>query len=55
MKLPTITPGLAGKIDRKIPLALGANQIAGIEGFRPLASLAKNKKSYYCLNLFILD
>ena len=27
--------------DRKIPPALGANQIAGFERFRPLASLEK--------------
>ena len=29
--------------DRKIPPALGTNQIAGFGGFRPLASLEKNK------------
>ena len=29
--------------DRKIPLALGTNQIAGFGGFRPRASLEKNK------------
>ena len=28
--------------DRKIPPALGTNQIAGFGGFRPLASLEKN-------------
>ena len=28
--------------DRKIPPALGANQIAGFGGFRPLGSLKKN-------------
>ena len=30
--------------DRKIPPALGTNQIAGFRGFRPLASLEKKKK-----------
>ena len=30
--------------DRKIPPALGTNQIAGFGGFRPLASLEKNKE-----------
>ena len=30
--------------DRKKPPALGTNQIAGFGGFRPLASLEKNKK-----------
>ena len=34
--------------DRKIPPALGTNQIAGFGGFRPLASLEKNKSSYEC-------
>ena len=29
--------------DRKIPLAIGTNQIAGFGGFRPLVSLEKNK------------
>ena len=29
--------------DRKIPPALGTNQIAGFGGFRPLTSLEKNK------------
>jgi len=29
--------------DRKIPPALGTNQIAGFGGFHPLASLEKNK------------
>ena len=33
--------------DRKIPPALGTNQIAGFGGFRPLASLEKNKIIYY--------
>ena len=45
MKLPTIPPGLRGVSgqDRKMPPALGTNQIAGFGGFRPLASLEKNK------------
>ena len=42
MKLPTIPPGLAGKIVKKLP-ALGTNQIAGFGGFRLLASLEKNR------------
>ena len=33
--------------DRKIPPALGTNQIAGFGGFRPLTSLEKNKKNSY--------
>ena len=33
--------------DRKIPPALGTNQ-PGFGGFRPLASLDKNKSSYGC-------
>ena len=41
MKLPTIPPGLAGKIVNKTPV-LGTNQIAGFAGFRPLATLEKN-------------
>ena len=32
--------------DRKIPPALGTNQIAGFGGFRPLVSLEKNNKTY---------
>ena len=32
--------------DRKIPPALGTNQIAGFGGFRPLASLEKN--NFFC-------
>ena len=32
--------------DRKIPPALGTNQIAGFGGFRSLSSLEKNKKWY---------
>ena len=32
--------------DRKIRPALGTNQIAGFGGFRPLASLEKNKMTY---------
>ena len=39
--------------DRKKPPALGTNQIAGFGGFRPLASLEKNKIQYltfvFCL------
>ena len=49
MKLSTIPPGLAGKIV-KIPPALGTNQIAGFGGFRPLASLEKDKFSYALCN-----
>ena len=33
--------------DRKIPPALAINQIAGFGGFRPLASLEKNKEYYF--------
>ena len=33
--------------DRKIPPALGTNQIAGFGGFRPLASLEKNREYYF--------
>ena len=33
--------------DRKIPPALGTNQIAGFGGFRPLASLEKSKMPYF--------
>ena len=32
--------------DRKIPPALGTNEIAGFGGFRPLASLEKDNKAY---------
>ena len=32
--------------DRKIPPALGTNQIAGFGGFHPLASLETNKDIY---------
>ena len=32
--------------DRKIPPALGTNQIAGFGGFRPLAGLEKSKNLY---------
>ena len=32
--------------DRKIPPALGTNQIAGFGGFRLLASLGKNNIAY---------
>ena len=38
IKLP-----IASGQDRKKPLALGTNQIVGFGGFRPLASLEKNK------------
>ena len=48
MKLPTIPPGLADKIVKNTP-ALGTNQVAGFGGFRPLASLEKNK-NHYCTN-----
>ena len=37
MKLPTIPPGLAGKIVKKPP-APGTNQIAGFGELRPLAN-----------------
>ena len=33
--------------DRKKLSALGTNQIAGFGGFRPLASLEKNKNIYF--------
>ena len=46
MKLPTIPPGLAGKIAKKRP-ALGTDQIAGFKGFPPPASLEKNKIIYH--------
>ena len=39
------SPRVSGQ-DRKIAPALGTNQIAGFGGFRPLASLEKNRKSY---------
>ena len=42
MTLPTIPARVSGQ-DCKIPTALGTNQIAGFGGFRPLASLEKNK------------
>ena len=32
--------------DRKIPPALGTNQIIGFGGFHPLASLERNKDIY---------
>ena len=47
MKLPTIPPGLVGKIEKKKPPAVGTNQIAGFGGFRQLASVEK-------INLFLL-
>ena len=37
--------------DRKIPLALGTNQIAGFGGFRPLASLGK--KMLFLLLIYV--
>jgi len=43
--------------DRKLPPALGTNQIAGFGGFRPLASLEKiikNKLFYPIFFLFAL-
>ena len=43
MKLPTIPPGLVGKIKKKKQPALGTRQIAGFGGFRPLASVEKIK------------
>ena len=44
MKLPTIPPRLAGKIEKKKkPPGCGTNQIAGFGGFRPLASVEKIK------------
>ena len=36
-----------GEQDRKKLPALGTNQIAGFGGFRPLASLEKNKYIYF--------
>ena len=38
--------------DRKKPLALGTNQIAGFGGFRPLASLKKIDTIIIWLSLF---
>ena len=46
MKLPTIPPGLVGKVVKK-PLAPGTNQIAGFGGFHRLASLEK-------INIYVL-
>ena len=43
MRLPTIPPGLAGKIVKYRPLSEPI--ISGFGGVRPLASLKKNKKS----------
>ena len=37
---------VSGQDRTKLP-ALGTNQIAGFGGFRPLASLEKNKVDYY--------
>ena len=39
--------------DRKIPPALGTNQIAGFGGFRPLASLEKKIKSILRQQIFL--
>ena len=52
MKLPTIPPGLDSGQDRKKLPALGTNQIAGFGGFRPQASLEKNK--YICIELLLM-
>ena len=38
--------------DRKIPPALGTNQIAGFGGFRPLASLKKKITKPLLLHVF---
>ena len=38
--------------DRKILPALGTNQIAGFGGFRPLASLEKNKFPYVSARIY---
>ena len=48
IKLPTIPPGLAGKIVKKL-LALGTNQIAGFEEYSPLTSL---EKINYCTSSY---
>ena len=53
IKLPTIPPGLAGKIVKKL-LALGSNQIAGFGGFRPLSSLEKTNYFYFLIFHFFL-
>ena len=39
--------------DRKIPPALGTNQIAGFGGFRPLASLEKKIKCILRRQIFL--
>ena len=49
MKLPTIPPGLGGNIENTP--ALGTNQITGFGGFRPLASLEKNKFTIFIYTL----
>ena len=41
--------------DRKIPPALGTNQIAGFGGFRPLASLEKDKYIYFFVSNWLSD
>ena len=40
--------------DRKIPPALGTNQIAGFGGFLPLTSLEKKKKNYW-MRFFLIS
>ena len=40
--------------DRKIPPALGTNQIAGFGGFLPLTSLEKKKNNYW-MRLFLIS
>ena len=49
MRLPTIPPGLAGKIVKYRPLSEPI--ISGFGGFRPLASLKKIKKVYCTLKV----
>ena len=39
--------------DHKIPPALGTNHIAGFGGFRPLASLEKNKQGIFLHNIIL--
>ena len=52
MNLLTISPGLAGKIVKKLP-GLGTNQIAGFGGFRPLASSEKINIDIYIRNFWL--
>ena len=40
--------------DRKIPPALGTNQIGGFGGFRPLASLEKNRCIWVKYDAFLI-